>query len=143
MDDWLIWLIAAVVLAIGEVASPSFFLAPFALGAVAGAAAALAGLGDVVPWLLFAVVTSMSFLFLRPIARRHLFQPAKVRTGAAALIGRSAFVEERIANREGTGIVKLDGEQWTARAFDEDRTFEAGERVEVVEIRGATALVTD
>ena len=37
--------------------------------------------------------------------------------------------------------MKIEGEVWTARSFDEDQTFDPGERVEVVEIRGATALV--
>jgi membrane protein implicated in regulation of membrane protease activity len=52
-------------------------------------------------------------------------------------------VLERIANDEGTGLVKLEGEVWTARAYDEDRVFEQGDRVAVVEIRGATALVAE
>ena len=52
-----------------------------------------------------------------------------------------ALVLERIANEEGVGCVKIDGEVWTARSYDEDEVIDAGERVEVVEIRGATALV--
>ncbi len=143
MDAWVIWLVAAVVLAVGEIASPSFFLGPFAIGALIAALVSLAGLGDATAWIVFAVVTAAAFLFIRPIARRHLRQPPQVRTGTAALIGRGAIVEERISNRDGTGIVKLDGEVWTARAFDEDEVFEAGVKVEVVEIRGATALVAE
>ena len=51
---------------------------------------------------------------------------------------------ERIANDEAVGCVKIDnGEVWTARAYDEDEVIDAGARVEVVEIRGATALVTE
>ena len=52
-----------------------------------------------------------------------------------------APVLERIANDEGVGCVKIDGEVWTARAYDEDGVIEVGPAVEVVEIRGATALV--
>ena len=48
---------------------------------------------------------------------------------------------ERIANREGVGTVRIGGEVWTARSYDEDQVIAAGEEVEVVEIRGATALV--
>ena len=48
---------------------------------------------------------------------------------------------ERIANDEGVGCVRLDGEVWTARSYDEHEVIDAGEKVEVVEIRGATALV--
>ena len=52
------------------------------------------------------------------------------------------MVLERIANDEGVGCVRIEGgEVWTARSFDDDEVIEAGERVEVVEIRGATALV--
>ena len=60
----------------------------------------------------------------------------------AALVGQTAMVVERIANAEGVGCVKLDGEIWTARAFDDDEVIEPGTRVHVLEIRGATALVS-
>jgi membrane protein implicated in regulation of membrane protease activity len=52
-------------------------------------------------------------------------------------------VVERIANSEGVGCVRIDGEVWTARAYDEDEVIEAGKRVQVLEIRGATALVAE
>jgi membrane protein implicated in regulation of membrane protease activity len=78
---------------------------------------------------------------LRPVAMRHRRLPPALRTGAAALVGQHALVVERIANREGLGTVKIGGEVWTARSFDEDREIDAGEQVEVIEIRGATALV--
>ncbi len=61
----------------------------------------------------------------------------------AALVGRDATVVERIANHEGVGCVRIDGEVWTARSYLEDEIYEAGARVQVVEIRGATALVTE
>ncbi len=69
--------------------------------------------------------------------------PALSRTGTAALVGRHAMVVERIANAEGVGCVRLDGEIWTARAFDDDDIIEPGTRVHVLEIRGATALVSE
>jgi membrane protein implicated in regulation of membrane protease activity len=56
-------------------------------------------------------------------------------------VGKRALVLERIANDEGVGCVKIDSEVWTARSYEEDAVIDAGERVEVVEIRGATALV--
>ena len=69
--------------------------------------------------------------------------PAQLRTGTAALVGSTAMVLERIANDEGVGCVRIDGEVWTARAYDEDESSRPAARVQVVEIRGATALVTD
>jgi membrane protein implicated in regulation of membrane protease activity len=143
MDPWLIWLIAAVVFAVGEIATLGFFLAPFAGGALVAAVVSAAGAGDVVSWALFLVVSVILLAALRPIARSHRRQPAQLRTGTAALVGRKATVLERIANGENSGCIRLEGETWTARAYDEDMVFEPGERVHVIEIRGATALVSE
>jgi membrane protein implicated in regulation of membrane protease activity len=143
MDAWVLWLIAAVIFAVAEVINLSFFLFPFAIGAAGAAAVGLAGGGLALELITFAALTGVSFTVVRPIARRHLTLPPHIRTGTAALIGRTGIVTERIVNDEGVGAVRLDGEVWTARAYDEDQVFEAGTRVHVMEIRGATALVSD
>ena len=69
--------------------------------------------------------------------------PPALRTGAAALIGKQAVVVERIANAEGVGLVRIDQEMWTARSLFDDQEIAAGTLVEVVDIKGATALVTE
>ncbi|MGH2969508.1 MAG: NfeD family protein [Solirubrobacteraceae bacterium] len=143
MDPWLIWLVAAVIFAVGEIATLGFFLAPFAGGALVAAVISAAGAGDAASWASFIAVSLVLLLALRPLARSHRRMPAQLRTGTAALIGRTAMVTERIANDEGTGSVKLEGESWTARAYDADEVIEAGRRVQVIEIRGATALVSE
>ena len=143
MDAWVLWLIAAVVLAAAEVVNLSFFLFPFAIGAAGAALVALAGAGTPIAVVVFAVLTAVSFGIVRPIARRHLRTPPQIRTGTAALVGTTAIVVERIANDEGVGCVRLNGEVWTARSFDDDKVIEPGTRVHVMEIRGATALVDD
>jgi membrane protein implicated in regulation of membrane protease activity len=143
MDPWLIWLIAAVVFGVGEIATLGFFLAPFAGGALVAALASAAGAGAALGWVVFLVVSLILLAGLRPLARAHRRQPPRLRTGTAALVGRSGMVVERIANDEGVGCVRIDGEVWTARSYDDDEVIEAGKRVQVVEIRGATALVTE
>jgi membrane protein implicated in regulation of membrane protease activity len=143
MDTWVLWLIAAVILAIGEIATTGLFLAPFAGGAVIAALLAAAGAGATIEWAAFLVVSVILLAALRPIARQHKRTRGQVRTGTAALVGREATVVERIANAEGVGCVKLDGEIWTARAYVDEETFEPGARVQVLEIRGATALVSE
>ncbi len=143
MDPWVLWLIAAVVLGVGEIATMGFFLAPFAAGALVAALVAAAGTGTAITLIVFLLVSIAALAALRPIARSHRKQPASLRTGTAALVGRKAMVVERIANGEGVGCVRLGGEVWTARAYDDDETFEAGTRVQVMEIRGATALVSE
>jgi membrane protein implicated in regulation of membrane protease activity len=141
MDAWIAWLITACVLGVGEMHQGGFYLAPFAAGAALAAAVSLAGVGVLLSVIVFLAASALVFGALRPVAHRHRQLGPSIRTGAAALIGRRAIVLERIANDEGVGCVKIDGEVWTARSYQEDEVIEAGARVEVVEIRGATALV--
>jgi membrane protein implicated in regulation of membrane protease activity len=142
MNVWVIWLVAACVLGVGEMHQGGFYLAPFAAGAGLAAVASLVGLGALLSAIVFVAASAIVFTTLRPVAQRHRRLPPSIRTGAAALVGRPALVLERIANDEGVGCVKIDGgEVWTARSYDEHEVIDAGERVEVVEIRGATALV--
>jgi|SRR6478672_7766049 len=142
MDAWIIWLVAACVLGVGEMHQGGFYLAPFAAGAALAAVVSLIGVGALLSGVVFVASSAIVFATLRPVARRHQRLPPSIRTGAAALVGRPALVLERIANAEGVGCVKIDGgEVWTARSYDEHEVIDVGERVEVVEIRGATALV--
>lgn len=141
MDTWVIWLAAACALGIGEMHTGGFFLAPFAAGALLAAVLSLAGAGAAPALIVFVLVSLLVLLALRPLAMRHRRLPPPIRTGAAALVGRDAVVLERIANDEGVGCVRIDGEVWTARSFDDDDVIDAGEHVQVIEIRGATALV--
>jgi membrane protein implicated in regulation of membrane protease activity len=141
MDAWIVWLVAACLLGIGEMHQGGFYLAPFAIGAGLAAIVGLLGVGALPGAVVFVAASGIVFATLRPVARRHRRLPPAIRTGAAALIGKPAIVIERIANSEGVGCVKIDGEVWTARSYDEDEIIDTGERVEVVEIRGATALV--
>ena len=141
MDDWVLWLIAAAVFAVGEIATLGFFLAAFAGGALLAALLSALGAGAVLSWVTFIVVSVVLLGALRPIARSHRRMPPQIRTGTAALVGRTGVVVERIANDEGVGCVKLDGEVWSARAYVPDQVLEPGARVEVAKIEGATALV--
>jgi membrane protein implicated in regulation of membrane protease activity len=141
MDEWVLWMIAAGLLAVGEMFTLGFFLGPVAIAAVLAAIVALAGGGVALQWIVFTAVAGASVLVLRPIARRHLRTPLQLRTGTAALIGAPALVLERVDGQGGQ--VKIGGEIWSARAFDEDQTFEPGTRVEVLKIDGATALVAE
>ena len=143
MQVWVIWLIAAGILGVGEMHQGGFYLAPFALGAAVAAIVSLLGAGAAVSAVVFVAASAIVFATLRPLARRHRQLPPSIRTGAAALIGRPAIVLERIANNEGVGCVRIDGEVWTARAFDDGEVIEPGSSVHVMAIKGATALVSE
>jgi membrane protein implicated in regulation of membrane protease activity len=139
---WVVWAIAAVALAIGEILTPGlFFLGPIAVAAVAAGVVAAVGLGLAIQVVAFIVGSLASLAILRPIARSHIQLPPELRTGTAALAGARAVVLERVdANG---GVVKLAGETWSARAFFDEQVMEPGAHVEVVKIEGATALVQE
>jgi membrane protein implicated in regulation of membrane protease activity len=141
MDEWVWWMIAAGVLAVGEIATVGFFLGPVAIAAVLAAVVALVGGGLGLQWAVFVAASVASLLVLRPLARRHLRTPAQLRTGTAALVGSQALVLERVDVNGGQ--VKIGGEVWSARTFDEDEVIEPGARATVMKIDGATALVAE
>jgi membrane protein implicated in regulation of membrane protease activity len=139
--DAVYWFIAAGALAAGEIATMGFFLGPIAVAALLAAVVALAGGGVALQLAVFAAASIASLGVLRPIATRHLHMPARLRTGTAALVGSKALVLERVDVNSGS--VKIGGEVWTARAYDEDAVMEPGLRVDVMKIDGATALVAE
>jgi membrane protein implicated in regulation of membrane protease activity len=140
MADWLGWAIAAVLLAVGEIFTPGlFFLGPVALAAVAAAVAAVVGAAFWIQAVVFVGGSFASLALLRPIAKAHLSMPHAIRTGTAALEGARAVVLQRVD--EQGGLVRIGGEDWSARAYVPDEVFEPGSQVEVARIEGATALV--
>ena len=137
---WLVWVVVAALLAIGELLTPGlFFLGPVALAAVAAALVALLGAGSVVSVLVFIAGSIASLAVLRPIARSHIKLPALSRTGTDALVGRKATVTRRVDGLGGR--VRIGGEEWTARSYLDGEVYAEGATVDVVKIEGATALV--
>jgi len=136
---WLVWLIAAGVLAIAEALSLNLFLIMLAGAALVAAGVAVVGAGTAVQVGVFAVVAVSLNKKVRPLARRRLELPSTERTGIEALKGRNAIVI-RTVDQHG-GRVKLAGEEWSAEAYDPTQVLQVGTTVQVMEIRGATAMV--
>ena len=141
MPDWVLWAIGAALLAGGEVLTVGFFLGLLAFGAAVAAVAAALGVSVELQVALFAITSVASLAFLRPVALRHMKTPARLKSGTAALVGARAVVLQRVDADHGQ--VKIGGEVWTARPYDEDDVFEPGTRVDVMKIDGATALVAE
>lgn len=133
----LIWLVAAIILIAAEILSGDFFLLMLGLGALAGSGAHLLSDSTGVSLAVFAVVSLGLVSFARPWLRRR-FHGAVIPTNTQALIGERAIALSDV-DRD-TGTVKLQGEVWTARTYDDSR-IEAGRRVTVMDISGATAIV--
>jgi membrane protein implicated in regulation of membrane protease activity len=139
MPAWVVWVVIAVALAVGELLTAGFVLGAIALAALLPALAAAAGFGLAAQLILFTAGTLASLFLLRPLAQRHLRMPAAIRTGTKALEGARAVVLVRVDDTGGR--VRIGGEEWSARAYFEDQVIEPGTRVEVAKIDGATALV--
>ncbi|MGA4845349.1 NfeD family protein [Streptomyces sp. G5(2025)] len=139
MDLWLIWLIVAALLAVAEIFTLTAALGMLGVAALVTAVCAAFGLPLAFQFLVFAVVATVTLLFVRPLAVRYVLQPQGARFGIDALVGRAAYVVSEVSGLDGR--VRIDGEEWTARAYDETLVIPPGKTVDVIEISGTTAFV--
>ncbi|NMI00317.1 NfeD family protein [Pseudonocardia acidicola] len=135
-----IWLIAGIVLVVAEVISGDFVLLMLGGGAVLAAAATALGVGPLAGALIFGGTSVLLLFAVRPTLKRRLNRavPHTV-MHSDALVGKRAVVISRV-DGDG-GRVKIGGDVWSARAYDHTQTMEPGQRVTVMDISGATALV--
>jgi len=130
---WLIWVIISIVCLILELSSGDFFLLCFAIGAAVGAI--IAGCGLSITWqiIIFAIVSALSLLLVRPQLIKKLHKPHNERlSNAEAMIGQQGRVSERI-DANGFGRVAIDGDDWKARS-DDGSAIDKGTRVRVVKM---------
>ena len=139
MVAWIVWLIVAAVLGVAELMTTTFALGIIAVGAIVAAGVGALQLPLPFQLLAFVAASGAGLGFVLPVARRHVKQPPPLRTGSAALVGRSASVLEEV-NMHG-GRVRIGGEVWSARPYDETLVIPAGRMVDVMQIEGAPALV--
>ena len=137
-----IWLAAAFVFTVGEMATAgSFFLLPFAIGAAAAAGAAFLGLAVPLEWFLFVVVSAAVFALLWPVGRRLDRTRPAVRVGATRWAGKEALVLRAIPPGVGsTGLVRVDREEWRAESLT-GTPIAAGSTVLVSRVDGTRLVV--
>ncbi|MEW9532475.1 NfeD family protein [Microbispora sp. NPDC049125] len=139
MDSWIVWLILAAALGVAELFTLTAALGLLSIAAFLTAGVALVGLPPALQLAVFVIASSAGLLGVRPIARRHIRQPPLQRFGVSSLVGRPAYVTAEVTGRDGR--VRIGGEEWSARAYDETLVIPTGATVDVIEIEGATALV--
>lgn len=130
---WLIWIIVSILCLILELSSGDFFILCFAIGAAV--AALLAGCGLSLTWqiIIFAVVSALSLLLVRPALVKKLHKPHRERlSNAEAMIGQQGRVSETI-EAGGFGRVAIDGDDWKAVSAD-GSVIGQGTRVRVVKM---------
>ncbi|GGR63017.1 NfeD family protein [Streptomyces roseolus] len=139
MELWLIWLILAGLLAVAEIFTLTAALGILGVAAAATAGAAALGLAPPLQLVVFTVLAAAGLFLVRPVAVRHPGRPPAERFGVDALVGRPARVVSEVTGAGGR--IRLGGEEWTARAYDETLVIPPGATVDVMEIDGATAVV--
>lgn len=139
MELWVVWLIIALGLGIAELLTATLDLALLACAALAATLSAVAGLGVVFQFLAFAATAVLMIGVVRPVARKHVTSPPILRSGAAAIVGREGTVLAEVTKT--SGLVRIGGEEWSARPYDPGVTITEGATVDVFAIEGATAVV--
>ena len=139
MGIWIVWLVVAAVLGAAEIMTATLAFGLVAISAFIAAGVGFAGANPALQFGAFAVASAAGLGIARPFALRHIKQPPMLRTGTAALVGRTAIVLDEVTGD--SGRVRIGGEEWSARAYDETLTIPAGAKVDVMQIEGATALV--
>lgn len=137
---WLVWIIVSIVCLILELSSGDFFILCFAIGSAA--AAILAGCGASLTWqiIIFAVVSALSLLLVRPTLIKKLHKPHRERlSNAEAMIGQEGRVSDTI-EAGGYGRVAIDGDDWKAQSAD-GASIKKGTRVRVVKMESIIATV--
>jgi membrane protein implicated in regulation of membrane protease activity len=139
MGSWIAWLVLAALLGVAEIMTTTLAFGLLAVASVAAAIVGAVGLGLPFQLAAFAVAAGAGLGVVRPLAVRHIRQPPVLRTGTSALVGRSATVVEEVTPL--AGRVRIGGEVWSARSYDESQVIPVGSTVDVFAIEGATALV--
>ena len=134
-----IWLIAAAALGVAEMLTTTLALGLVAVGALAAALTEGVGGSPLVQLAVFVAISLAGIVLIRPLALRRLQRKTTFRTGTAALVGQTGYVLADVSPH--AGRIRIGGEEWSARPYDEASVIPAGSVVDVLQIKGATALV--
>ncbi len=134
-----IWLILAAVLGVAEMLTTTLALGLLAVGALAAALTEAVGGSGPLQIVVFVAVSLAGIVLIRPFALRRLRRRGSLRTGTAALVGQTGYVLAEVTPH--AGRIRIGGEEWSARPYDEASVIPAGSTVDVLQIKGATALV--
>ena len=136
----MLWLLLLVVFAGVEGITAGLISIWFCAGSLAAFFAAMAHTSIWVQVGIFAAVSLLAMVIIRPIAKKH-WQPTIQKTNVDSILGSEGLVIETIDNIRGTGQVKIGGIIWTARSQD-GAPIEAGSLVIVDRVEGVKAMVS-
>lgn len=134
-----VWLIALIILVVGEAVTVGLTFIWFAVGALGALIVTVLGGGIWLQVLVFLVLSALSLALVRPLASRFL-KTSRTPTNADRVIGKTATVIQTIDNTTGTGQVNISGQIWSARS-EHDLVIPQGTEVRVLRIEGVKVYV--
>lgn len=134
------WLIAAAAFLICEMITMGLTTIWFAGGALIAALASALHVPLPVQIVLFLAVSLILLVLTRPLAKKY-FNNKTVKTNADSLIGQKCIVTKDIDNLRARGQVKVKGQEWTARSYDDDVLIKEDTRVYIERISGVKLIV--
>ncbi|MBP3284264.1 MAG: NfeD family protein [Clostridia bacterium] len=135
------WLIFSIILGVGEILTPNFFLLWFAIGGVIACIVSFFIDNIAIQLAIFAIVSLALLVFTKPLVKKITKSDERVASNYMALIGKKARVIEKIDASKETGKIKLNGEVWKAIPQEEGTTFEIDSEVEIIAIDGVKLIV--
>ena len=141
---WVLWTVLGVVLVIAEVFTSGFVLLWFGVGALAAAVASFLGAGLAAQFVVFIAVSTALTALSRTIFVNYFTgrdEPEGMKTGAASMPGQVGTVVSSSQGALNEGAVKVFGSVWTAYPAEGEPPLEAGDRVVVERLQGASIYV--
>ena len=133
------WLVFFLILIGIEAASMALTTIWFAGGALAAFILSLFGVGVEAQLVVFVVVSFLLLFFTRPWAMRYV-EKNRTKTNVEGLVGKEARITQEVNNRMNTGTALLNGQEWSARAQNDDQVYPPDCLVTVREIRGVKLI---
>ncbi len=138
---WLVWLLIAAVLFVGEIITAGFLLMWFAIAAVVSMLVSFITTNVFIQTLVFLIVSVILLIFTRPLLSKYTKGDNTI-MNSKTIIGQKAIVTEEISLLKGTGQINVNGETWSAKIDNPDITIPKGSRVEIIGIDGVKACVS-
>ena len=139
MEAWMFWLIAAIVFAIIEILTPTFFIMWFSIGSIAAGLASVFFDSFIIPFYVFAITSLLLVIYSRPLTQK--FKKTNFLSNTDALIGKIGIVTKEIKNFDDNGRIEILGQSWKASS-DDNIEFAVGDKVKILSIDGVTLKVT-
>jgi membrane protein implicated in regulation of membrane protease activity len=140
MQPYIVWLIIAGIMFVGEIATTGFLIFWIGIGALIAMGLSFFVDNTLVQVVVF-VLSSISLIALtKPLMDK--FKPKETPSNVYTILGKTALVSKTIDNAKADGQIKIDGDIWAAKS-ENGEIINEGSKVEVLKIDGVKTIVKE